>query len=475
VAYNAGPLLIRAGLITQAQLFAAHKAQGDGGATLVEYLVASGILNEERLCNFYRERLLVPRVASHQMTQIPARVIARLPADMATEFRVIPFEVDREQNLILAMADPSDTHAVDEIGFFTGSYVLRAVAAPSSIARALVQYYGISVGPLAEAIPVVVAKAPAPTAPAAPAVPVVSRAHALPVAMGLTMPMAVDARAMIASSTIVVDTHAPPPTDAPFASPKLPHATPMARPEEPAPSIIVDPSLTAPDLPAAELPSVIVEAIAMPEHSPFAEAVAQSVHLDRVPEAAPSPPVAEAPESPEAPQPVEEPIVLPMASSEAAHVALEAALKALEAVADRDAIAEVLVTYLSQLCRRAAFFVVKKGTLCGWQGSGQGVHTEQVRKAALALDAPSIFRDIVHTRLPYRGPVADPLSRDFVIDSLGWAPPDMLAIPVTVRGKVVSILYGDERLHAVPDDHLVQVARSAGEALERAVAVKKHS
>lgn len=454
MAYNAGPLLIRAGLITQAQLYAAHKAQGDGGGTLVEYLVASGILDEERLCNFYRERLLVPRVASHQMTQIPPRVIARLPSDMATEFRVIPFEVDREQNLILAMADPSDTHAVDEIGFFTGSYVLRAVAAPTSIARAILQYYGISVGPLAETIPVVMATP----------------------ALGSSPPAELDARAMIASSTVVVDTHAPPPPDPPFASPIVRLSAPVAIPADSAPSVIVDPELaeipSPPSQDAAALPSVIVESVSMADDSPFAEAVMQSVNPDA---GFPTTPAPDPEVLPTSPASGNGPLVLPMASSSAADHALKTALSSLESVADRDAIAEVMVTYLAQLCRRAAFFVVKKGSLYGWHACGQGIQTEQLRQAALPLDTPSTFRDVVQTRLPYRGPVADASSRDFLIDGLGWAPADMLAIPVSVRDKVVSILYGDDRVHAVPDEHLVQVSRAAGGALERAVAVKKQS
>src|SRR5262245_48310186 len=62
---------------------------------------------------------------------------------MASEFRVIPLDFDRDGNLLLAMADPADTHAVDEIAFFTGTFVVRAVAGPSAVAWALNHYHGI--------------------------------------------------------------------------------------------------------------------------------------------------------------------------------------------------------------------------------------------------------------------------------------------------------------------------------------------
>ena len=44
---------------------------------------------------------------------------------------------------------------------------------------------------------------------------------------------------------------------------------------------------------------------------------------------------------------------------------------------------------------------------------------------------------------------------------------DMLVIPVTVHDKVIGLLYADERFHAIPDDHLTQVGRAAGQAFER--------
>jgi len=145
VADNAS-MLVRAGLVTEDQLRQAYRDLRQHGGTLAEHLVAGGHVDEEILCNFYRERLLVPRVGFKDLSRIPSRVIARVPADMAAEFGVFPVEIDADGTLTLAMADPSDASAADEVGFFTERFCQRAVAPPSLIRAAIQHYYGVAGG-----------------------------------------------------------------------------------------------------------------------------------------------------------------------------------------------------------------------------------------------------------------------------------------------------------------------------------------
>src|SRR5215831_20382257 len=140
---SAGALLLRSGILTPDQLMAAHAARQHEGGTLGYHLVRMGLVDEEKLAEFYRHRLMVPRLKREALERIKLRVIERVPRDMAGEFRVIPTDVDKEGNLTLAMSDPTDTHAVDEVAFFTGQYVMRAVAAESDIEWALAKYYGV--------------------------------------------------------------------------------------------------------------------------------------------------------------------------------------------------------------------------------------------------------------------------------------------------------------------------------------------
>jgi hypothetical protein len=142
VADDAGALLVRSGLIRSDDLAAARIACADVGGTIGEHLVAAGLVADELLTEFYRSRLLVPQVNPNNLARLASALVAVIPADMAVELRVVPVAVDREGNLTVAMSDPSDRHAVDEISFFTGKYVVRAVATQMQIAWCLAHYYG---------------------------------------------------------------------------------------------------------------------------------------------------------------------------------------------------------------------------------------------------------------------------------------------------------------------------------------------
>ena len=128
----------------------ARKAQAQGGGTLGEYLVLGGFIDDDELTEFYSGKLLIPRIDPSEMSRIPSGVLRKIPADMAAEFRVVPIATDGDQNLTLAMSDPADVHAVEEVGFFSGSYVVRAAATQLQIAWCLAHYYGV-VTPLAQA------------------------------------------------------------------------------------------------------------------------------------------------------------------------------------------------------------------------------------------------------------------------------------------------------------------------------------
>ncbi len=146
---DAGALLVRSGLIASDQLRIARQAQAGSGGTVGEHLVLAGFIDDEALAEFYRSRLMVPQVKPEQLSDIPEWLIAKIPAEMAAEFRCVPVACEPDRHLTLAMADPSTTHAVDEISFFTGHYVVRAVATQRQIAWCLARYYG-QVTPLAE-------------------------------------------------------------------------------------------------------------------------------------------------------------------------------------------------------------------------------------------------------------------------------------------------------------------------------------
>lgn len=142
MAEDAGALLVRSGLVTTSALDQARARVEELGGTIGEHLVFANVLADDALTEFYKQRLLVPQVNPNTLARLPIRVVAAIPQDMAIELRVIPVTLDTDNNLTVAMSDPSDSNAVDEIAFFTGAYVVRAVATQMQIAWCLAHYYG---------------------------------------------------------------------------------------------------------------------------------------------------------------------------------------------------------------------------------------------------------------------------------------------------------------------------------------------
>ncbi|HEY4057683.1 MAG TPA: hypothetical protein VGM39_13805, partial [Kofleriaceae bacterium] len=112
------------------------------GGTIGEQLVFTNAISDDALTAFYKERQLVPQVNPNTLARLSVRVIASLSQDLAIELRAIPVSFDDANNLTIAMSDPSDSAAVDEIAFFTGATVVRAVATQMQIAWCLAHYYG---------------------------------------------------------------------------------------------------------------------------------------------------------------------------------------------------------------------------------------------------------------------------------------------------------------------------------------------
>ena len=164
VADDAGALLVRSGLVSASALDAARAQVRQLGGTLGEQLVAAGAIGDEALTDFYRQRLLVPQVNPNTLARLPARVIGTVPPKMAIELRVIPVSLDADNNLTVAMSDPSDRRAVDEVAFYTNAFVVRAVATQMQIAWCLAHYYG-HVTALGQRLMQPAAAAPAAAAP----------------------------------------------------------------------------------------------------------------------------------------------------------------------------------------------------------------------------------------------------------------------------------------------------------------------
>jgi hypothetical protein len=145
-------------------------------------------------------------------------------------------------------------------------------------------------------------------------------------------------------------------------------------------------------------------------------------------------------------------------------------IHSLERAQSRDEVIALMSTHLAQTHRRAGFFSIKGGELAVFSIVPKPA---VLSVSTLRLDRPSTLQDVVGTRLPYRGPMHDDLSRSFLAETLGSSPSEILLVPVTVRERVVGVLFGEHRLLHTFDDQLALAARAAGMALERILKSKR--
>ncbi len=137
-----GDMLCEHGLITQAQLEEALIIQEQSGVRLGEVLVNKGHITENELVGVMAERLTIPKVSLDMMVIDPA-VISLVPVEIARRYTLVPiFAIGN--TLTLAMEDPLNIIAIDEIRYQTGSEIKRSIATSTEIKDAINQYYTVA-------------------------------------------------------------------------------------------------------------------------------------------------------------------------------------------------------------------------------------------------------------------------------------------------------------------------------------------
>lgn len=134
-----GQLLIRENLITLAQLKKAQDLQTKDGGRLGYSLTKLGYLAESDLTDFLSKQYGVPSINLADF-EIDSGVLRLIPRDVAEKHQVIA--VNRAgSSLIVAMADPSNIFAVDDIKFLTGYNVEVVVASETAIRETIEHQY----------------------------------------------------------------------------------------------------------------------------------------------------------------------------------------------------------------------------------------------------------------------------------------------------------------------------------------------
>jgi type IV pilus assembly protein PilB len=131
--------LVESSLISQQQLELALTEQTKSGGSLGYNLVKTGAISEKAFAEFLSQTYNAPAVDLDEL-EADEHSIELIPPEVATKFQVVP--IKREGRILtVAMANPDNIFAIDDIKFITGLEVRPVVATETAIKRAIDRFY----------------------------------------------------------------------------------------------------------------------------------------------------------------------------------------------------------------------------------------------------------------------------------------------------------------------------------------------
>jgi len=137
-----GELLVNKKIISEQQLQKALEEQKSSGERLGSVLVKLGFVQEDALLSFLSSQYGIPSIDLCEFNVNP-ELLKLIPADLARKYLVFPLSL-RGTTMVIAMADPSNIFAIDDIKFLTGYRVEALAAAESAIKDVLDEHYDTS-------------------------------------------------------------------------------------------------------------------------------------------------------------------------------------------------------------------------------------------------------------------------------------------------------------------------------------------
>ena len=134
-----GEILVRESIISVDQLRQAQSDQRASGKRLAYSLAKLGILGEKELTDFLAKQYGVPSISLSEF-EIDPEVIQLVPKEVAQKHTVLPVQ-RAGSTLIVAMSDPSNIYAIDDLKFLTGLKIEPVVTTDAAIEDAIVRYY----------------------------------------------------------------------------------------------------------------------------------------------------------------------------------------------------------------------------------------------------------------------------------------------------------------------------------------------
>jgi hypothetical protein len=456
-----GQLLVARGWITVQQLTRALKNQNVAGGRLGTCLMEMDAITEELLLKGLAEQLGVPTASGDDLRGVPEEVVGLLHEKLARRCRAVPFRVEGGR-LDLALMDPRNLSAQDEIAFASGKRVKVFVAEEVRILEALERYYGEECPSrfalvldrlnrarfLWEKKPV---EQPEPE-------PLFDSPFAPPPKMKLApdLPELTPIPPQPAPAALLWSPDELPPPRPPGLSGAQPAAAtavgapvaaapPAAAPVAPAAAAAPPPQGAAAPTPVQRAKSVSLTPEERAELGPFAaeSAAEPAAPAPTRPLPTPAAPPAGATRPQELPPTLPMPVV-PPPPQPPPPASLDEAIAALQEVSDLEEVARVLLGYLGRNHRRVALFQVSRDRVNAWKVQGTGIDRDAFGAFSIGFDQPSIFLNLRHGGGVYFGPLPPmPAHRQLARTWGGDLPRDCVMLPVRIKDRLILILYAD--------------------------------
>jgi hypothetical protein len=466
-----GQLLVARGWITVQQLTRALKNQSVAGGRLGTCLLEMDALNEELLLKGLSEQLGVPAAAVDDLRGVPEEVLGLIPEKLARRCRAVPFYVEGGR-LDLALMDPRNLSAQDEIAFASGKRVKVFVAEELRILEALERYYG----------------------------------EECPSRFGLVLDRLNRSRFLWEKPA---EKPAEPreelltPLDSPFAPPpKLNLPPDLPPPPVPRPVAPVSPDLFSADALFGPRASQPVEAPPAPPPPVLPAAAPPPLARTVLPQPVTASPVTAGAAAVLPPAPVEPPASPPPPRSQSvsltpeeradlgafawvepaavdrslpAPASLDEAEGELAEASDLEEVARILLGFLGRDHRRAALFQVSRERVTGWKIHGTGIDREAFAAFSIGFDQPSLFLNLRHGSAIYLGPLPPmPAHRQLARTWGGDLPRDCVMLPVRIKDRLVLVIYADGAARGpVELPQMQRLLNAATGAVERCILQKK--
>ena len=133
-------LLVRGGIASRDQLIQAQEKERDNGSSVIRELVRLGFTTEDILTEFLAKQFNIEKVDLNP-TEIEDPVFSLVPPQLVQKHQLVPVKL-LGSTLTVAMADPTDLVAINEVKFITGYGVRVTLAPPSAIKKTLEHRFG---------------------------------------------------------------------------------------------------------------------------------------------------------------------------------------------------------------------------------------------------------------------------------------------------------------------------------------------